>query len=64
MKVEDNTQETGGLLECIDGVNNDYSFFNPIRLTNWKEPKSQSSSCWKTQAIAKALKSSKSSNKK
>jgi len=41
-----------GLLECIDGVHREYSYFNPKLLANWKGPKA-----WKAQAMAKALKS-------
>lgn len=47
------------LLECIDGIDRDYSFFNPNQLAKWQGPK-----LWKTQAMAKALKSSNQSNKK
>lgn len=45
------------LLECIDGVNRNYSYFNPSQLAHWKGPK-----LWKTQAMVKALKSSSPSN--
>lgn len=41
------------LIDCVDEVNRDYSFFNPVLLANWKGPK-----VWKTQAMVKALKSS------
>ncbi|KAL4154521.1 hypothetical protein QTP88_000380 [Uroleucon formosanum] len=41
-----------GLLDCIDNVDRDYSFFNPKLLANWNGPKA-----WKAQAMMKALKS-------
>ncbi|XP_060847393.1 uncharacterized protein LOC132926971 isoform X2 [Rhopalosiphum padi] len=47
-----NTTVLDGLLECIDNVDRDYSFFNPKLLANWKGPKA-----WKAQAMMKALKS-------
>ncbi|XP_060855945.1 condensin complex subunit 2-like [Metopolophium dirhodum] len=46
------TSVLDGLLECIDNVDRDYSFFNPKLLANWKGPKA-----WKAQAMMKALKS-------
>lgn len=54
----DNQSEIAGLVECIDDVKRDYSFFNPQRLANWKGPKT-----WKAQAMMRALKSCNSSNK-
>ncbi|XP_027847908.2 condensin complex subunit 2-like [Aphis gossypii] len=49
---DNNTSALDGLVECIDNVDRDYSFFNPQLLANWKGPKA-----WKTQAMMKALKS-------
>ncbi|XP_022177180.1 uncharacterized protein LOC111038410 [Myzus persicae] len=48
-----------GLVECIDGVNSDYSLFNPKLLAKWNGPKA-----WKAQAMMKALKSCTPSERK
>ncbi|KAE9533817.1 hypothetical protein AGLY_008896 [Aphis glycines] len=56
---DNNTSALDGLVECIDNVDRDYSFFNPQLLANWKGPKA-----WKTQAMMKALKSCTAAERK
>ncbi|XP_050529373.1 condensin complex subunit 2-like [Daktulosphaira vitifoliae] len=57
--LENNEPEISRLLNCMDDIERDYSFFNPQLLAKWKGPKA-----WKTHAMVKALKSCKPYDRK
>ncbi|XP_050438481.1 condensin complex subunit 2-like isoform X2 [Adelges cooleyi] len=59
ISTNDSEPDINALVDCIDDVQRDYSFFNPQLLAKWKGPKS-----WKAQAMVKALKSCKPHERK